>query len=202
MRAPPADTPEPDEPFVARAKTGDLDAFDALVRRNQDRIHNLLLRLTGNAADAEDLTQETFLSAFRALAGFDGQSRFSTWLYAIAANAARSHGRRRAVAGRVVPFSRDARGPGAADPPAADPPVGATLERREAIERLQALLNELEPTLREAIVLRDVEGLDYARIARIQEAPLGTVKTRIHRARQALREKMARGGKPEGAPGV
>ncbi len=197
-------TPAEDGPLVERAKSGDLDAFDLLVRRHQDRLVNALWRMTGNEHDARDLAQDAFLSAWRALPRFTGESRFSTWLYAIAANAARSRGRHLAVVRRVTPVSIDAGGPdgnprefaaagGAPDAPA---------ERREAIERAQAALDTLEPELREAIVLREIEGLDYAAIARIQEVPLGTVKTRIHRARLDLREKMRPYLEPGGAPGV
>ncbi len=193
-------------PLVARAQAGDLDAFDLLVRRHQDWVFNLLVRLTGNPQDAEDLAQETFLSAFRAIKRFTNTSKFSTWLYAIAANAARSRARHLAVVRRAGERSLDE--PSAdggapqefASPRAPEP--RATLERHEACRRAQEALNALEPELREAIVLREIEGLDYRAIGEILKIPLGTVKTRIHRARTNLREKMREFLEPEGRPSV
>ncbi len=184
--------PDEDVELVARAKTGDLDAFDLLVRRHQDRLYNTLYRMTGNEHDARDLAQDAFLAAWRAIERFTGESRFSTWLHAIAANAARSRGRHLAVVRRVTPVSVEAEGPDGSVREFAAPGGApeAPLERREAAEKAQKALDALEPELREAIVLREIEGCDYAAIARIQDVPLGTVKTRIHRARLALREKM------------
>lgn len=189
---------------MARAQRGDLDAFDLLVRQNQDRVYNLLFRLTGNEADARDLAQDVFLSAWRAMGRFTGESRFSTWLYAIAVNAARSRGRHLTVVRRVTPVSLDAAGPDGAvrEFAAAGGSPSAAIERREAHEKAQEALDALEPELREAIVLREIEGLDYAAIARALEVPLGTVKTRIHRARLALREKMKGYLEPGEAKGV
>lgn len=179
--------------WVARAQKGDAGAFESLVGLHQDRIYNVLYRLTGNDADASDLTQETFLKAWKALGGFTAEAQFSTWLYQIALNAARSRGRHLAVVRRVTPISKDA--PLAdgepmefADGRATAPE--AALERKEDLEHLQRLLGTLEPELREAIVLREIEGHSYEEIAAAQGIPLGTAKTRVHRARMELREKI------------
>lgn len=196
--------PAEEADLVARARRGDIDAFDLLVRRNQDWLYNFLFRLTGSEADARDLSQDVFLSAWRAMGRFTGESRFSTWLYAIATNAARSHGRHLAVARRVTPASLDAEGPDGAvrEFAAGGGSPSAPIERREAREKVQEALDALEPDLREAIVLREIEGLDYATIAQALAVPLGTVKTRIHRARLALREKMKGYLEPREAKGV
>lgn len=177
---PPAD---PDQALVQRARRGDADAFGDLVRAYQHRIVNFTRAMLSDAADAEDVAQEAFLRAYRGLGGFRGGSSFKTWLYQIAANSARTHLARR----RDRP--EQAAGDPAATPEAFGQPstgedVEAAVIRRDRVDRA---LRALPEDLRVAVVLRDVEGLDYGEIARVLDVPLGTVESRIFRGRARLR---------------
>lgn len=177
---------DPDQALVAAAVAGEREAFEALVRRHQTRIVNYAMAIVKDPADAEDVAQETFIRAYRSLARFRGDSSFKTWLYTIATNAARTGLERRGRRGRVEDGSLDDEaGPlAAADVPAGDADAETALVRREAIDRALAAL---PPDLRVAVVLRDVEGLDYKEIAAATGAPIGTVESRIFRARRRLR---------------
>ncbi len=177
---------DPDQALVADAVAGDREAFEALVRRHQTRIVNYAMALVKDPADAEDVAQETFIRAYRSLARFRGDSSFKTWLYTIATNAARTGIERRGRRARMENESLDddAAPLAAADVPAGDADAETALVRREAIDRALAAL---PPDLRVAVVLRDVEGLDYKEIAAATGAPIGTVESRIFRARRRLR---------------
>ncbi len=157
------------------------------MRRYQSRIITLARSRTGRTADAEDLAQEVFVRAYRSLRTFRGESTFKTWLYRIAINAVRSHGSRSA---RQQPVWGDSGADETApfDPPDDRPDAETTLVRRDAIERAMA---QLPDDLREAVTLRDVHGLDYREIAEATGAPIGTVESRIFRARQRLRRSLA-----------
>lgn len=177
---------DPDRALAVAAAGGDRGAFEALVLRHQNRIVNYAMAIVRDAADAEDVAQETFLRAYRSLTRFRGDSSFKTWLYAIATNAARTgldrRGRRRRREGGsldddAAPLSADDVAAGGAD-------AETALVRRESIDRALAAL---PPDLRVAVVLRDVEGLDYKEIAAATGAPIGTVESRIFRARRRLR---------------
>lgn len=178
---------DPDVDLVPAAGEGDADAFEALVRRYQSRIISLAGGYVGDPSDAEDLAQEVFVRIFRSLGRFRGESLFRTWLYKVALNVARSHGTRR---GRQQPVWGDSGADETRvfDPPDNTPDVESTLVRRDAIDRALA---ELPEDLREAVVLRDVHGLEYREIADATGAPLGTVESRIFRARQRLRRVLA-----------
>lgn len=177
---------DPDVDLVPAAAAGDLDAFEALVRRYQARIIGLARSHCGNAADAEDLAQDVFVRVYRSLRQFRGDSLFRTWLYRVALNVVRTHharrGRQQGVWGDSGADDR------AFDAMAGESSVESTLVRREAIERALA---DLPADLREAVVLRDVHGLDYREIADVTGAPMGTVESRIFRARQRLRTALA-----------
>ncbi len=183
-----------DEALVARAAAGDVPAFEELVRRYQDRVHNFALRWTGNPADAEEVTQEAFLKAFRALPRFRGDAKFSTWLFQIAKNVCINlfHRGRRQMEHRRVSLQDhmddDDAIPVQIETPD-DNPQEALLEREFAAVAAKAIA-ALDPHYRDALVLRDVEGMDYADIAQILAVPVGTVKSRIHRARSELQKRL------------
>lgn len=183
--------------LVEQARSGDMAAFSRLVTRYQDRILNTCWRLCGNRDDAQDLTQEAFLRALQSIGSFSGRAAFYTWLYRIAVNLAISHHRR---AGRHLRLSLDGRdgeqwvdhqavalgGHGAR---AMDDP-SQRLTARETERQVVDALDTLDDDHRTVIVLRDIEGLDYEQIAGILEVPPGTVKSRLHRARMTLRERL------------
>ena len=180
-----------DRALVDRARLGDEDAFGDLVRKYQHRIVNFARALVAETADAEDVAQEAFLRAFRALRQFRGQSSFKTWLYQIAANTARTHAGRRRAKREVQPLDSPRGGPGETESGAvrwtsmASPEdVEADVIRRDQLDRALA---SLPVELRETVVLRDVEGWDYREIATALDIPIGTVESRIFRARQRLR---------------
>lgn len=181
--------------LVARSRGGDLDAFDALVRRYQDRIYNLIYRMVGDEDLARDAVQDVFVKAFRSLAGFRGESGFYTWVYRIALNTAASERRKRAgPRGRVVSLDAVRRnaegGTGGFEPEASVVDPSSAASSREVDRLVQAAIDELEEDFRVIVVLRDIEGLDYDRIGEILGLPRGTVKSRLHRARQALRARL------------
>jgi RNA polymerase sigma-70 factor (ECF subfamily) len=173
---------DPDLDLLPAAIEGDLDAFEALVRRYQARVVTLTRTLAHADQDAEDLAQEVFVRVYRALASFRGESSFRTWLYKVVVNVARSYHTRRRRQRAVWADS------GADDAVAFDPPDRVDFEAswltRDAVERA---LDTLPEELRLAVTLRDVHGLEYRDIAETTGAPLGTVESRIFRARQRLR---------------
>jgi RNA polymerase sigma-70 factor (ECF subfamily) len=179
---------DPDLELVSRWQAGDASAFEALVRRHERPVFRLALRMLGNREEAEDVAQEALLSLHRHGHRFRRESRFSTFVYRVTANAAlnrrrtlgRSRARERLLAERESGF----------DPTPSPRNPGDALVGAEAQARVQEALQELSPDLRIAVVLFDIEGLPYGEIARVLEVPEGTVKSRIHRARNALREKL------------
>ena len=166
---------------------GDRDAFDALVLRYQSRIYRLARILAGGDwRDAEDLTQETFIRAYRAMGRFRHDSTFRTWLHRIALNVIWSHvSRRRQRAPHVeLESGRDDHGVVSREPATSPDDLEASLIKRQAIDRALATLST---EARLAITLRDIQGLEYQEIATITGVPIGTVESRIFRARRRLR---------------
>ncbi len=185
------DTQRSDADLVACAQAGEVSAFAALVRRYQDRVFNTCYRLCHNHADALDLTQTAFLRALEALPRFEARANFYTWLFRIAVNLATSRHRRQRRQARSA-WEPGAGRTGTAEPAgrAEDDPARRAAEA-ESLVRLEEALNRLEDEYRVAVVLKDIEEMDYATIAEILEVPVGTVKSRIHRGRMRLRELLA-----------
>ena len=182
---------------IDRVLAGDREAFGVLVDRHGARLHGAILRMVGDAEAANDLSQETLLRAYRALGRFRRGSAFFTWLYAIARNQVLSEfRRRRSTKGQaMLPLgtgSRDEGDPRAAggppEPADRGPGPEAEAAARDDVARLRVALDALDPEFREAVVLRDLEGLSYEEIAESTGTPVGTVRSRIHRGRSALRE--------------
>ncbi len=187
-----------DEALVKRAQRGDMTAFGDLVRRHQNAVFALTSRMCRDRAVAEELAQEAFLKALEKLHQFRRASRFYTWLFRIATNLVLSH-RRRVGTVRFHAFSDGA------DDDAAVSRGGQFAQSREAGpheqavagERQQALLaalDEVDPTFRIVLVLRDMQDLDYGEIADILAVPVGTVKSRLFRARRDLRSRLVARG--------
>jgi RNA polymerase sigma-70 factor (ECF subfamily) len=175
-----------DEELVARAQTGDKRAFEFLVRKYQFKIIQLVSRLVGEA-DAPDVAQEALIKAYRALNGFRGQSAFYTWLYRIGINTAKNHlvSRGRRPATQDIDIG-DAEQHGHTEQLSdADTPESLLLSE-EIRETVTAAIARLPEDLRQAITLRELEGLSYEEIAQVMDCPIGTVRSRIFRAREAI----------------
>jgi RNA polymerase sigma-70 factor (ECF subfamily) len=178
--------PELDEVTLRRAQTGDDAACRALVARYQRPVFALLVRMLGpgKGSLAEDLAQETFLEGFRALARFSalGPARLSTWILTIATRRAIDTLRKRAVETEPLAVGAEIAAPGSADEPAV---------RRAVAVAIQRAVADLSPQYRAAFLLREYHGLEYAEIARALDIDIGTVKSRLARARAALRSALA-----------
>jgi RNA polymerase sigma-70 factor (ECF subfamily) len=183
--------------FLERLRGGDVLAFNRLVEERHGDIYALLYRLTEDPEEARDLTQETFLQAFRNIAGFRGEADLRTWLYRIAVNQARNRWRwwkrrrRDKTVSLDAPVGDENGSPlssGLADESAGDPEQQALARERE--RALMAALATLSRPYREVIVLRDIEGLSYEEVAQALDMNIGTVKSRLSRGRDELRRRL------------
>jgi len=179
-------TPGVDEQLVERAQNGDRRAFELLVRKYQYKIVQLVGRLVGDA-DAPDVAQETFIKAWRALNGFRGQSAFYTWLYRIGINTAKNHlvARGRRPSNQDIDVE-DAEQFGHTEQMSDVDTPEAVLLSEEIKQKVTETIAKLPPDLRQAITLRELEGLSYEEIAEVMNCPIGTVRSRIFRAREAI----------------
>jgi RNA polymerase sigma-70 factor, ECF subfamily len=174
-----------DRELIRRCIAGDGRSWEQLVSIHIRRTHNLCYRFTGNAAEAEDLTQEVFLKVFRMLNTFDpSQAQFATWLNRITRNHLVDHYRRTSHDRITSSLDDEETGFAPRAGPASEPV--ARLEQRERADLVQSALARLSPDMREVVILRDLQELDYAEIARIIGAPEGTVKSRLNRGRLEL----------------
>jgi RNA polymerase sigma-70 factor (ECF subfamily) len=174
-----------DPELVSRCLAGEDSAWEALLRVHSHKIFNLCYRFTGRPAEAEDLTQEVFIKIFQTLRTFDaGQGSFPTWLYRVARNHLVDH-YRRTKRDRATSSLDDEIGRLEEVPSPTVEPV-TQVEARERRELLQQGLDKLSPDLREAVILRDLQDLDYQEIAQVLRVPEGTVKSRINRGRLEL----------------
>lgn len=179
-----------DQALVERAQQGDSRAFDALVIKYQQRVIQLVTRLVSDA-DAPDVAQEAFIKAYRALPNFRGQSAFYTWLYRIAINTAKNHlvSRKRRPAGQDIDV-QDAELYGHTEHLSDHASPEAELLTEEIRQIVNATIEALPSDLRTAITLREYDGLSYEDIANAMECPVGTVRSRIFRARAAVDERL------------
>ena len=189
--------PQAEAQFIERLKRGDAAAFETLVHERSGEIYGLLYRLTENAEEARDLTQETFLRAFQSIVHFRGESDLRTWIYRIAINQARNRWRwwRRRRRDATVSIDAPEIGGGRLGLIATlksntikDPEQDTLANERE--RALKKALSSLRRVYREAVVLRDIEGFAYEEIAATLEISVGTVKSRLARGRQELRRKL------------
>jgi RNA polymerase sigma-70 factor (ECF subfamily) len=173
-----------DRELVGRAREGDADAFEELVRLHTPQLYRLLARMLGSATAAEDVAQECFIRAWRALPNFRGEARFSTWLYRIAINEANRFLARESRR-ELLPFDDVLR-----EVPDLGAQTAELAEMDELREQLEHLLGELPSHYRAAVVLRDVEGFSNEEAAELLELDVRNFKSRLHRGRMALRRRL------------
>ncbi len=183
-----------EEELVKQSIQGDTRAFEELVLQYHNKIYALAFRYMGNEEDAYDMAQEAFIKAFRSLRTFKGKSSFSTWLYRVTANVCLDELRRRKR--RIVALSLDeplaTQEGDEVEKEIADssPGVDVIYEQKEFSQYIQQLLDEMKPEHKNAIILRDTMGFTYEEIAEVMNCSMGTVKSRISRARNVLRKKI------------
>jgi RNA polymerase sigma-70 factor (ECF subfamily) len=176
-----------DQHLIAQCLDGQTAAFGELVRRYQDRLYNTVYRLVENPEDAQDVVQDAFLNAYQSLDGFKGDSLFFTWLYRIAVNTAISHKRKQRILLSIDGGRNGVSSVQPLDESAASRP-GEALERAEQDQQLHYALSRLSPEHRAVLVLKDMEGQKYEAMAETLGVPIGTIRSRLHRARAELRE--------------
>ncbi len=179
--------------LVRRCAQGDAAAWEEIVQRFHRRVYNICYRFAGSADDAQDLTQEVFLKVYRTVASFDGEkASFSTWMTTVTRNLLVDHFRKtrndRSTDSIDAPLGGDDEGPTLADRLASDGRENqqSHIEGRERREMVQRALSQISPDLREAVILRDLQDMDYREIAQVLKVPEGTVKSRINRGRAEL----------------
>lgn len=183
------------ENIIARARRGDADAFEQLVVAYRDQVFRLALRMCGNEADADEVAQEAFLSAWKALPNFRGDSQFSTWLYQLTSHAAIDLMRRekRQIA------AEDITEVSAPDPAPGPQQQAEQSETRQAVRDAMA---QLSPEYRQIVVLRFLQELSYEEIGAVLKLPPGTVKSRLNRAKSQLKDILSKRGNLFGAGSV
>jgi RNA polymerase sigma-70 factor (ECF subfamily) len=182
------DASAPDEALLAEAQAGDHQALEALLERHQGQVYRFGMKMCGNPEDAEDVLQETLLAMARGIRKFRGASSLSTWLYTIARSACIKHRRRSKFAPREASSLETAEAKGLANPAhRADEALAA----KQVARALEQAIDELEPMYREVLVLRDAEGLTAPEVAEVLGVTTQAVKSRLHRARLSVRERIA-----------
>jgi RNA polymerase sigma-70 factor, ECF subfamily len=183
---------EPDAQLVLSCLRGDSSSWEEIVRRHTRRVHNLCYRFTGNATDAEDLTQEVFLRVYRTLGSYQSaHGAFATWLSSVTRNLLVDHYRR--TRRDRLTDSIDDTMPKVEEKHVTQTPHQVA-EHAELSAQLQHALLQLSPELREAVILRDLQGLDYSEVQKVLQVPQGTVKSRINRGRIELADVLTKMG--------
>jgi len=191
-------TREEERALIDRVLSGDTNAFEALVLEHQTVVYNLALRMTANPADAEDCAQEAFVKAYRSLSTFRGDASFSSWLYRLTTNVCLDLLRSRKRRGEVSLTADDGEEDAELDiPDPADSPERAA-ERRETRQTVREALEKLPPDFRAVLLLRELGGLSYEEIGEQMQLEVGTVKSRIFRARRKLAVILANEGNNSG----
>jgi RNA polymerase sigma-70 factor (ECF subfamily) len=185
-----------DHRLITECREGNTAAFGALVARYQDRLYNTVLRLVNNAEDARDVVQDSFLNAYQSLHAFKGDSLFFTWLYRIAVNTAISAKRKQRHVLRIQPGGDDKGGIDPLDSSETNRP-GHNLEMAEEERQVHDALSKLSTEHRAVLVMKDMEGMKYEDMAEALGVPVGTIRSRLHRARLEIRELLLQQANPE-----
>jgi RNA polymerase sigma-70 factor (ECF subfamily) len=185
-------TRDEDLEYVSLCRQGDVDAFEQLVRRHQKRMINIAYRIVGDYDEACEVVQEGFISAYKNIKGFKGKAKFATWLYAIVINGSRNRlkqlrSRRYREGCSIDDPIMTPDGELLGDPPSSEPSALDRLEARDIKQQVQGCINALDAEFKEVIVLRDLQGFSYEEISAMLKVPEGTVKSRLFRAREAMR---------------
>jgi RNA polymerase sigma-70 factor (ECF subfamily) len=192
----PSSEGDPDLDVLEAFRRGNPGAFDLLVARHQGRVYRLACRLLGDREAALDAAQESFVKAWKALPRFKGQARFSTWLTRITINQCRNEMRKRGTVKHTRPVSLDETLPGtelsrSESVQATDPAAWEQISGDEVRSAFAVAVRGLDPEAREVLLLTEVEALSYEGMAELLEVPVGTVRSRLHRARADVRRRMA-----------
>ncbi|UCF57174.1 MAG: sigma-70 family RNA polymerase sigma factor [Deltaproteobacteria bacterium] len=186
-------TTDEDSEFVSLCKKGDTDAFEILVKKHQKRMLNIAYRMTGNYEEACDIVQDAFVSAYKSIKSFRGKAKFSTWLCTIVMNLSKNrlkqlktqlHHEKFSMDNPILTNNGQIRGELASSGPSAL----ESLEKKDVHEKVQECINSLDEEFREVLILRDIQGFSYDEINNLLEVPEGTVKSRLFRAREALKD--------------
>ena len=193
MREKEAIKTDEDHEAVSLCRKGDVDAFEVLVRKYQKRMLNIAYRMVGNYEEACEVVQDAFVSAYRGIKNFEGKARFSTWLYTIVVNLSRNRLKQLKTQRRREHFSIDDPLPAndgrvRAEPVSNEPSILERLEKKDIRQKVQGCINSLDNDFREVLVLRDIQGFSYDEISDMLKMAEGTVKSRLFRAREALKD--------------
>ena len=193
-------TLDDDYEIILRCQKGEVDAFEEIVKKYQKKMFNISYRITGDYNDSAEVVQDAFVSAYKSIRSFQGKSKFSTWLYAIVINLSRNRLKQVKTRAYHEEVSIDdpvesVNGQIKTEPASGDLSALERLEKREINQKVQDCINSLESDFREVVVLRDIQGFSYQEIVALLKIAEGTVKSRLYRAREALRDclKMAIG---------
>ena len=186
-------TRDEDREIVSLCQGGDVDAFEVLVERHQKRMLNIAYRIIGNYDEACEMVQEAFISAYKNIKSFKGKAKFSTWLYAICINLSKNRLRQVRTRLHREPYSvgnpiQVANGQVTGDPPSSNPSPLEQLEARDVQQKVQGCINTLDAEFKEVLILRDIQGFSYDEISDMLKIPEGTVKSRLFRAREGMRD--------------
>ncbi len=192
-----AGTIDDDMPLVLSSQEGNLDAFEQLVIKHQKRMLNIAFRLINDYDEACEVAQDAFVSAFKSIRSFRGEARFTTWLTTITVNLSKNKLRQIKSRQGHLAYSLDEPvltpdGQMAIDPPSKDPSVLDTLEKRDVQSKVQGCIKALEPGFREVLVLRDMQDFSYEEIGSMLAMRAGTVKSRLFRAREIVKDCLKR----------
>jgi RNA polymerase sigma-70 factor (ECF subfamily) len=186
-----------DEELIAACQAGETSAFDVLVGRWEDKIRGACWRVLGSEEEARDVAQEAFLKAYRGLAGFKREARFSSWLYQIAINLCRDRLRRRRTRASVSLEELESSGPVLVE---RRPGAQEELIRRDLANAVRRAIDELSAEQREVVILKEYQGLTFLEIAQALDVPVSTVKTRLYRGLVQLKLRLAREGVTSAVP--
>jgi RNA polymerase sigma-70 factor (ECF subfamily) len=176
-----------EQKLIEDCLNGNSAAFGELVLRHQDRLYNTVLRLLDQPEDARDVVQEAFLHAYQSLHAFKGDSQFFTWMYRIAVNSAISYKRKRRMVLRLQPATDGIAGIDPIDANEANRP-GHAMEMAEQERRVREALGQLSQEHRTVLILKDMDGMKYEEMADVLGVPIGTIRSRLHRARLEMRD--------------